>query len=177
MCQVLVLGAKVRRKRLRLLCVLAYHTVHGLSTSSLPCSLCLHVSNRNFERHTAQLLNNLAGGANATLAVLGQMEGGLRSQTQTQQALHKSLEQVWPGARVRQPATGLRGARALPCLCARSVPAARVPPAYLLASLLIPQPSVPRRSARSSRGCRRAWLRGWGSWARCSRRRRGWGSR
>eukprot|EP00198_Chlamydomonas_reinhardtii_P006100 XP_001695436.1 predicted protein [Chlamydomonas reinhardtii] len=57
-------------------------------------SLCLHVSNRNFERHTAQLLNNLAGGANATLAVLGQMEGGLRSQTQTQQALHKSLEQI-----------------------------------------------------------------------------------
>ncbi|KAG2430232.1 hypothetical protein HXX76_010330 [Chlamydomonas incerta] len=57
-------------------------------------SLCLHVSNRNFERHTAQLLNNLAGGANATLAVLGQLEGGLRSQTQTQQALHKSLDQI-----------------------------------------------------------------------------------
>jgi hypothetical protein len=137
------------------------------------------VSNRNFERHTAQLLNNLAGGANATLAVLTHMEGGLRAQAHTQHALHKSLEQV----------------RACGAACARErAPIRRPAAARLTRCLFIPRllhqcmgltfaPRLKRllslayRSVWSNKAWQKASNRGWDGWASCSRRRRDWASK
>ncbi|KXZ44889.1 hypothetical protein GPECTOR_61g842 [Gonium pectorale] len=63
-------------------------------------SLCLYVSNRNFERHTSQLLNKLYQGAGAAQGLLADMAQGLAAHQAEQRLLQDGLAKMRDEQRV-----------------------------------------------------------------------------